>query len=868
MAVSCILCGDHKKCSVTSFSKVCVIQKQSRKYHGTFLRMNSPVNVQLTTQYTAVHLIMARSNTIAMLLYQLFIWLMLRNVLSEGTIMCGEDFVEESHTCCNGQLFETPGTAANGGRCCGFVDVIGYNPRHHICCRGVLYSNTNTYCSTLNVQLFVSRRFGNDNNNCTRNQPCKTIRRSVSSANSGDSIVIDATNTDISPYEECQQQGGETVGIEVKKSLHFLSANGTAVISGSSSCSVFDFDGSQMTLKSREPMEVSLTGLKFINGKTPRSKLGAFVTVSDASLTVTDCEFVDGTANDMTLARQYYAVHYTLKTVIGNSLFNLNFTGVNFTDNIGGIFVAAEQNTSSRDTLVFTMRNSTVHQTMKGAITIKIKKVGKFIGHVEKTVFSDNRHDQGAGIYFEETHDSNGDEHGVTKGSLNRSRGDCSLTDDVINYLDDIRLDSQNGGYLPNEYINSETWRKYLICKADQQLFNETVEMTLDNVNFTNNNVTDAGGALFSAVTGRTTVRMTQVMFEKNSANGLGGRGGALYVRGGQVQIYASDFTDNSATFSGGAVFLDDANGSFVMDGSVLKSTEDVRGQETLLWSMYKGIFLVTNTRFEATTTKHDSVDVFWHESPANISLDKSSSVICSVGYNLTLKQSYNYKHYDVIYSCRPCQHGTYSIERGYSNGTEVTDITCRKCPSGGNCEKPTLRAKSNFWGYEQNRSVSLLLCPPGYCCNGRENGTCDGYQSCQDHRIGAVCGKCEDGYTESVVSTKCLTKKKFSKNSLVFSILFVVVIIVLTAMFVVFSRFWYKKTEHNRGDIEDNSDPRNSEVDDINSTWIGYIKLTFFFYQVIVYLTRPRGKHDSISAVTAVPFIVNLFNFRFVPIS
>ena len=47
-----------------------------------------------------------------------------------------------------------------------------------------------------------------------------------------------------------------------------------------------------------------------------------------------------------------------------------------------------------------------------------------------------------------------------------------------------------------------------------------------------------------------------------------------------------------------------------------------------------------------------------------------------------------------------------------------------------------------------------MIRCPRGYCCQDKES--CKRIDSCNKHRTGPLCGKCEGNWTESLFSSKC----------------------------------------------------------------------------------------------------------------
>ncbi len=80
----------------------------------------------------------------------------------------------------------------------------------------------------------------------------------------------------------------------------------------------------------------------------------------------------------------------------------------------------------------------------------------------------------------------------------------------------------------------------------------------------------------------------------------------------------------------------------------------------------------------------------------------------------------------------------------------------CRICPFGGDCREGKVRARPNYWGYKHKGLIEFATCPQGYCCNDI-NFLCDSYDTCALHRVGRLCGKCEQNYTVSLMSRTCI---------------------------------------------------------------------------------------------------------------
>ncbi len=121
---------------------------------------------------------------------------------------------------------------------------------------------------------------------------------------------------------------------------------------------------------------------------------------------------------------------------------------------------------------------------------------------------------------------------------------------------------------------------------------------------------------------------------------------------------------------------------------------------------------------------------------------------------------------------CTECKYFPYV----FGNGTEVVtnerkpgmrklwhlnhyhsiDEPCLPCPYGGKCHG-SIKARPNYWGYKDiTGKVSFATCPQGYCCNDIEV-ICEEHNTCALHREGRLCGRCKNGYTESLMSRTCV---------------------------------------------------------------------------------------------------------------
>ncbi|XP_077979691.1 uncharacterized protein LOC144435027 [Glandiceps talaboti] len=802
--------------------------------------------------------------------------------MSKKIMTCGDDDIGENQTCCNGELFVTNGTPANGGKCCGFEDgAVGYNPQYRMCCQGHLYELTSTQqqCSQVNTIFYVSNMRGNDKGNCSLSLPCKTIQRAVDIAKPNDVITIDATNNHLYPYKLCTEDTTDTdqhYGVYIEKSLHINTVNGTAIINSLYDCSVFYFNGTQNTILNREPIEVSLTNLTIISGVSPNPNFGAAITSKDASLIIDNCHFENLISRRMAEGKRKFAILYELETAIGNSPFLFLMFNTYLLNSTGSVGIIVEQQQMSMDTLDVVIKNCSFENNKLSGIYLKVSNIGNFTGHIQDSNFTEHtENNKGGVLYLEESLDE-------------KTHALCDLTEDIIKALDASVLNVTSSGYHPRNCVDRETWRQYWLCKKHLPAQNYSMHLSFSNVYFNDNSATSAGGAIFADMTSQSHLVINKVNFYGNEATGVTGRGGALYLSGGTVEVRNTNFVDNSAFFLGGCIYLNTDGDAVYMDNCVVSITHtNTRLLGALLWSDYEGNLTIKNTRFEADAKNTDKVNAIWHGSPKPFKLDDTTSVICDKGYNLNLTQKYNRKQYDVFFTCQACGPETYSLGASYSNGSDITNITCHHCPKGANCAATSLKSKANHWGYEEDDRVNFLLCPPGYCCHGNTDSICDDFQSCHDGRIGALCGNCQSGYTESI-TTICVANDKCEESDIIYWILVIVIIIFIIVFSLMLSGAFRKNkdavTEYTNCDINTSNQHAHEELDivvhDNGGTklrptkqskgqiiiLIDILKLVFFFYQIVALLARPRSSKDSIFIVPGLYFIVHLFSFQVLP--
>ena len=270
----------------------------------------------------------------------------------------------------------------------------------------------------------------------------------------------------------------------------------------------------------------------------------------------------------------------------------------------------------------------------------------------------------------------------------------------------------------------------------------------------------------------------------------LVGKGGAVRVQKGHASFYNCTFTNNTARLLGGSIFVDRKSTATVE----LSHFENTR--ETSMHSMQgdvlysSGSVRLSDVNVEVVAA-HDHVSILRHGGDYWSMNVESMWFRCPLGHRLVMMNTTSHKieretglmrsHKldQLYYYCQTCGNNQYSVDQGYLNYT-VTEanaeyytlmingeepfqshpvsfrfgnITCRDCPYGARCEGK-LNVIANFWGYAYRNRIVFQHCPPEYCC-GRP--TCPSYNACAQHRVGRLCGQCEEGYTEALFSSNCI---------------------------------------------------------------------------------------------------------------
>ena len=246
----------------------------------------------------------------------------------------------------------------------------------------------------------------------------------------------------------------------------------------------------------------------------------------------------------------------------------------------------------------------------------------------------------------------------------------------------------------------------------------------------------------------------------------------AIYLSDGRFKMASCRFIDNKTgknPYQSVVTISERASSSFFNSYFENRQTQSAANQVFVIGSRatnFRG-----NATFNLLALKEKQSVLIRIPTAINtgVILRKNFKISCPQGYKINpTRECKNIKNAIICFymniACEQCPPKTYTIERGELIYNTSNNIKCQECPRGGDCDDGLVKAKPNFWGYSKNREVIFLQCPPGYCCEST-NANCASYNSCDGDRFGTLCGRCPQGMSESLFSTKCISNAKCSSN-------------------------------------------------------------------------------------------------------
>ena len=375
-------------------------------------------------------------------------------------------------------------------------------------------------------------------------------------------------------------------------------------------------------------------------------------------------------------------------------------------------------------------------------------------------------------------------------------------------------------------------------------------------------------------------VTFEDTVFENN----VGLIAGGVHLSNGFTKFQRCTFQDNFGVQQTGHVYSAYGTGRVDIENcSFLRTKENMpvfnnsaHNKSTFLYTESGGPINLTNTSMISLVPERNNFPVLDISSGGYVNIDQESEIHCSEGSKLLLENAthivYTQKNNMTCrinvtvlkYSCRPCSPGYYSLQKGISRGLFINStVECIPCPFGANCVHSNIAAKKNFWGYPTSSHASSLQfigCPEHYCQSpspGSKN-----YNRCRGNRTGTLCGKCAEGFTETLFSAECKKVAKCNHYWLwiataIYTIGLVLYLLIKPPILRFFTKhiLWYRREESQ---IEDDL----GQIHNHDHGDSGYVKITFYFYQVAEILMD--GSAESL--LEKIPFaylLISAFNFQ-----
>lgn len=376
----------------------------------------------------------------------------------------------------------------------------------------------------------------------------------------------------------------------------------------------------------------------------------------------------------------------------------------------------------------------------------------------------------------------------------------------------------------------------------------------------------------------------SRVVFEDSIfVENAGLESGAVYVTNGFTTFRRCTFRNNFgirtghvySAFGTGQVYFEDC--SFARTNNrITISNISTFNKPTFLYSESGGPLNLRNTSMISLYSDRNSFPMLDISNGGYVGMDETSKLQCSEGQKLLLENATHMVYTEkngrycplnvtvLKYSCTPCPTGYYSLQKGTSRGLVVAAaVVCLLCPFGARCIQSNIAAKPNFWGYQDSnyaQELQFIACPEHYCASKDP----ENYNSCHGNRNGTLCGQCADGFSETLFSAECRKSAKCNSYTVLILTILLTVALVLyllikppTLSFLGTQTLWFNRRVKNqsRDDLGVVGDP----PEHFDS---GYIKITFYFYQVAE-LLMVGSIEECFKKVPFMYFLIAAFNFQ-----
>lgn len=250
--------------------------------------------------------------------------------------------------------------------------------------------------------------------------------------------------------------------------------------------------------------------------------------------------------------------------------------------------------------------------------------------------------------------------------------------------------------------------------------------------------------------------------------------GGAIYVflkvpsllpHDGIVSVHDSYFSNNTGRVQGGTIFVNPDISAEIIGCNMSNSDSGLHAKfGDLIQSSCN--MTIKDTRINVASSDGTTPIVSYQASdPSNARLlVEGLHMVCPTGFwveelsTASLATSGSIEAIQMY--CRSCPTQKYSlgVSEMFLTGTEAhiqNGIICADCPYGADCNLGIWN-QQGFWGSSLlHGKVDMYLCPEDYC--DQDTSKTIAFNACADHRDGVLCGRCKDGYSESMFGAVCI---------------------------------------------------------------------------------------------------------------
>lgn len=363
--------------------------------------------------------------------------------------------------------------------------------------------------------------------------------------------------------------------------------------------------------------------------------------------------------------------------------------------------------------------------------------------------------------------------------------------------------------------------------------------------------------------------------FEQN----LGLIVGGIHISNGYTTFKRCVFRDNFALQQSGHIYSAYGTGQVDLQDCIFSRTvESIPGpnrssyiKANFLYSQSGGPVNLKNTSMISVVPAKDGYRMLDISSGGYFYMDQNTTIQCSIGSKLLFEDATHIVYTEksdgscvinntvLRYSCQSCSSGYYSLQKGTSRGLLLNStVSCLKCPFGASCIKRNIAAKPNFWGSQTSnpqKPLQFIACPEHYCQRPLPDSR--DFNRCYGRRNGTLCGRCAEGFTESLFSTEC--SKTTECNHYWFWVMTITYTLGLALYLLIkppilsflgHQILWYRRQENQvRSDSHEDSES-------------GFLEITFYFYQVAELLMR-TSMESRLKLIPFLDFVISAFNFQ-----